>query len=315
MYNTNTYLLEEYDQLLPDYQELLEIVQEILNEVIADHGFKPMQVGGRVKTRESLSEKILRKEGKYHDLRDITDIAGIRILFYYSDQVDAFADVIKDTFSIDPINSIDKRQSIPPTTFGYISLHFICRLSQEGPYPEKLKDLPFEIQLRTVLQHNWAEIEHDLGYKAETSIPRKIRREFAKLAGLLEIADERFVAIRRQIEIYSQETKENISGDCADDMTLDLVTLEEFLRTSPVMTNLVKEIAAFSNATIHHVSAEGYLERLRKLDILTIGDLKEACSRERGAILERAGRLLEGSDIPELVSTVGLYYLCRVLEA
>ena len=63
----------------------------------------------------------------------------------------------------------------------------ICSLPKDKGYPEELTEYTFEIQFRTVLQHAWAEIEHDLGYKTEFGIPLDVRREFSRVAGLLEI--------------------------------------------------------------------------------------------------------------------------------
>lgn len=64
------------------------------------------------------------------------------------------------------------------------------------------RDLKCEIQIRSILQHAWAEIEHDIGYKNEIAIPKQMRRKFSRIAGLLEIADQEFVQIRSELEDY-----------------------------------------------------------------------------------------------------------------
>ena len=314
MHDSNTFLLSEYDRQLPVFRELSTVVENILDNAIKENHFTPMQVAGRLKTRESLSEKIFRKAGKYRDLNDITDIVGFRVIFYYSDQVDTFSKVIEDLFPFDEELSTDKRRLMPATSFGYLSLHYICTLPKGKGYPDYLCGLPFEIQLRSVLQHTWAEIEHDLGYKTDYSLPRDILREFARIASLLEIADERFVALRKRTANYTELTRENMSTDHADEMTLDRVTLTEFVSRSSIMTTLVADIAEICNASIRYVSPESYLPILADLGIRTIGELKQACIQARPAIMERARMLLEGSDIEELVSNVGLYYLCKVMR-
>ncbi len=292
----------------------MEIIKVVLDDALAESGIEPMQVACRIKTRDSLSEKILRKAGKYQDIHDITDIVGLRVIFYYSDQVDAFSKILEKTFSINHLLSIDKRQIIPAMSFGYLSVHYICTLSVDEGYPAELSQIPFEIQLRSVLQHTWAEIEYKLGYKSDISIPREIRREFARIAGLLEIADERFTAVRKEIENYRQHTHENIKNNQADDMFLDLETLSEFISSGTVMTSLITDIASFGNSSIREVSPESYLPRLHNLNIHTIGDLKSACIENREKILSRAKKLLSTYEIDEIVSTVGLYYLCKVLR-
>ena len=69
---------------------------------------------------------------------------------------------------------------------------------------QKYQDIRFEIQLRTVLQHAWAEVEHGLGYKSYYEPPMDIKRKLNRLAGTLEILDEEFEAIRYEITLYNQ---------------------------------------------------------------------------------------------------------------
>jgi hypothetical protein len=89
-------------------------------------------------------------------------------------------------------------------------------LPENGEYPPELCGIKFEIQMRSSLQHTWAEIEHDLGYKSMYEVPREVRREFSRIAGLLELADESFVRIRSKIADYNKQTTENIKNVCSD---------------------------------------------------------------------------------------------------
>ena len=106
----------------------------------------------------------------------------------------------KESFAVDLARSVDKRRQAELDRFGYRSLHYIC-----APAPSffeqhgfvYMPELRFEVQLRTILQHAWAEMEHDLGYKAPEAIPAQIRRRFSRLAGLLELADEEFLSIKQ----------------------------------------------------------------------------------------------------------------------
>ncbi|MGE3482964.1 MAG: GTP pyrophosphokinase family protein, partial [Gammaproteobacteria bacterium] len=85
--------------------------------------------------------------------------------------------------------------------FGYQSVHYLVRLSaaraQLAEY-ERFAGAVTEVQVRTILQHAWAEIEHDIQYKSSAAIPRDIRRRFMALAGMLELADREFQAIQDQ---------------------------------------------------------------------------------------------------------------------
>jgi ppGpp synthetase/RelA/SpoT-type nucleotidyltranferase len=86
--------------------------------------------------------------------------------------------------------------------FGYGSIHYLARLKENRTNLleySRFKNLTAEIQIRTILQHAWAEIEHDIQYKAVETIPSSIRRRFMSLAGMLEIGTE-FQAIQDEDE-------------------------------------------------------------------------------------------------------------------
>ncbi|MBQ5312393.1 MAG: hypothetical protein ILP19_10220 [Oscillospiraceae bacterium] len=270
-----------------------------------------MQINSRIKTKESLAEKMSHKHDKYRHVSDINDFLGFRLVFYFADQMDMCAEVIKKTFKVDMRRSKDKRQLIDPTAFGYISLHYICSLPEDMDYPAELCGRNFEIQIRTVLQHTWAEIEHDLGYKSEFDIPREIRREFSRVAGLLEVADEVFVNLKKRIGDYKVQVCESITNDEADDMTLDLITLTEYMNRSRTMTALLGDIASITGAVIKEVLPEYYVERLHFLGIQTLGDLKALNTEEYDHALMLAQNVLSEQDLDELASTVGFFYLCR----
>jgi hypothetical protein len=184
-------------------------------------------------------------------------------------------------------------------------------LRKSDEYPDSYTDVSFEIQIRTVLQHAWAEIEHDLGYKTVFAVPRDIRREFSRVAGLLEIADESFSRIREATAEYELEVRKNIEEDKADDMTIDRVTLWAFMKRSNFMQNFLYEIASISGARILDVNPESYLKRFDALGINTLGELKAFIEEQRPHALRMARDLLTDSEIDELISTVGFYYVCR----
>lgn len=100
----------------------------------------------------------------------------------------------------------------------------------DPPHP----DFRLEIQIRTALQHAWAEVEHDLGYKAQDAVPELIRRRFNRIASLLEIADQEFVSIRRELLHYQAAVRaELVQGQS---LPLDAVSLDSpaaAFRTAP----------------------------------------------------------------------------------
>jgi hypothetical protein len=96
---------------------------------------------------------------------------------------------------------------------GYQSVHYLVRLTGPRtrlPEYQRFDGFIAEIQVRTVLQHAWAEIEHDIQYKSAVTIPTEIRRRFMALAGLLEIADREFQQIQDYDEVFRQEARESV---------------------------------------------------------------------------------------------------------
>jgi len=183
------------------YRLLSEKTKGFLSSILSSNGIVPHSITSREKDPEELREKIIR-EGEVPDalFNGITDLAGVRIIAYFPSDVDKIVPLIEKEFNIDSKHSMDKRLSSDPAIFGYASIHFVVEFR-----PEMLKLSEFaifdkmkcEIQVRTILQHAWAEIEHDIVYKSPGEIPFRVRRRFACLAGLLEIADREFESLRQ----------------------------------------------------------------------------------------------------------------------
>lgn len=199
-------LLEEFDQVLPLLRDRGEAVAARVRELLAeDPTLKVHSVSWRLKDRESLARKLARPDRNYSDLWSLTDLVGVRVIMYFADAIDRVGELVEANLPVDFRHSADKRRR-ETTEFGYRSLHYVCRLG--APLPEGAR---FEVQVRTVLEHAWAEIEHDLGYKATEEIPLAIRRRLSRLAGLLELADQEFGEIRLDLETYARALPDRIA--------------------------------------------------------------------------------------------------------
>lgn len=304
---------QEISELTSRYEKLEPIVQQRLVEALSANKGRMYHLTHRLKTADSIREKLERKSDIYTSPGDLRDILGFRVICYFADDVDEVARLVADSFRVDWEHSKDKRALIAPTTFGYLSLHYICRLPDEEIFPEDLRNLCFELQMRTMLQHTWAEIEHDLGYKTEFGIPRDIRRHFSLAAGLLEMSDQLFTDIKKSIADYKSEVMHRIDTDSANDLYLDSVTLAEFASRSKVYRSLLSEIAAITNAHITEADPESQLPQLSFLGIHTLGELVAAIKSEHDSILSLAEERLRDSGLDELSSTVGFYYLYQAL--
>lgn len=314
--STKESIMNEYTQKKGLYEHLSASVLQITEGLMKKEGIKYASAMFRIKEESSLSEKIRKKGDKYKILSDITDIGGVRIITYYADDVDRVAALIEREFKVDKENSIDKRKTLEPKVFGYLSLHYVISLDDRRaalPEYENLGELKIEVQIRSILQHSWAEMEHDMGYKSNVEVPSEIVRDFSRLAGLLEIADKEFQEIRQKISKYKSEVSEKLQSDVRDeDIKLDAVSLEILLDTDKDFLSLNQEIADMTGINIDYDIADSKdsLNRCQWLDIMTAKDAKGLLEQKRDLAVGLAKGILRKENNPIISKTIGLFYLC-----
>lgn len=304
-------IVYEYRRQRQDYIKLADLASSLLKQRLKNVQIDTLAVDHRVKEEASLIGKLERKSDKYRALEDLTDILGMRVICYFGDDVDRVGKVIEELFIVDRENSVDKRAIIKANSFGYLSLHYICSLPESEEYPAALRAKKFEIQVRTILQHTWACIEHDMGYKSEFGIPRVAVRQFARIAGLLELADDEFMRVRDTVHTYTEDIRQRIISDDADDILIDGVSLREYVLRNRKMRDFLQELASICGAEISEINPESYIEQLRFLGKKTLGDLELLLAENRELALQLAKSALETTDLDILSSNVGLRFLCR----
>lgn len=228
---TKPEILVEFDGAIGGYSDLCDRMVTLVRHLLAESGIQVHSVTHRVKSRKSFEGKLARPDRSYSTLSDVTDLAGLRITTYFADDVDVAANVIAREFTVDAARSVDKRRQLEPDRFGYMSAHFVVTLSPSRvalPEYKRFESMRVEIQVRSILQHAWAEIEHDLGYKATSATPATVRRQFARLAGLLELVDDEFASIRNKLRAHEIAIADQLRRDDAD-VELDVASLRELL--------------------------------------------------------------------------------------
>lgn len=300
-------IINEYNDQMDRYEQVRKKAEAILNDIIVTNNFFAMPIDCRLKNVDSLIGKIKRKNGKYKSIHDITDILGFRIICYFSDTVDMIAAEIEKSFEIDTNNSIDKSASLEVTQFGYLSLHYICTLKDDEEY----SDIPFEIQVRTVLQHAWAEIEHDLGYKSDFGVPKPIRREFSRIAGLLEIADNQFIQLKKTSNEYVSDVRRHIASGDAGDILLDKVSLAEYIRINTTFNGLTDKIAKATGVDAEYIDPDSYIPQFEWLGINTIGDLDRFVKRNELEAYSIIINRINKYELDIISTNMVLRYLCR----
>ena len=310
----NESLLLQYRNALGSLEKLKELVDRKMRELLRRNSIEVTAFESRIKAEDSLAGKLKLKGHKYSSVFDITDLFGARVITIYNDEVDKVAALVENLLEIDWENSIDKRKMYETDHFGYMSLHYICRvpetLYEDPDYPE-LNRIRFEIQIRTTLQHIWAATFHELGYKTDVDIPRDYLRRLSCLAGLLEVADREFSAVRQEIEEYRRRVRALIRDGRFDDIALNTDSFRNYLEIDP-FGRLNEQIAALNQAEIQPVSMEGYLDVLSALGMKTLGDVERMKADYYEDAFNLARHQFGNTDIDIVSSTVGIASLCTV---
>ncbi|MCR5175532.1 MAG: hypothetical protein K6C05_01640 [Anaerovibrio sp.] len=306
-------ILQTYSDNIETYVELGEILHTKLTEMIKKNGFFTMDVCHRIKTVGSLAEKLRRKSGKYASIYDITDLCAARIICYLNVTVDEIADALKKNFVLDKFNSIDKRKALSATQFGYLSLHNVVSLKPDEGFRPELCKIRCEIQIRTVLQHAWAEIEHDLGYKSSYGVPNTIRREFSRIAGLLEIADNQFVELNSNIQQYKKDIAEQLESGEYQALPLDEVTLNEYLTKNDEFFEFVEMYSNAAQVEYLPTPAYGHLRSLSWLGITNLGELYSALLEYSDTMLKITRYICQKSNLDFFTTNVMFNNLCQAM--
>lgn len=261
------------------YKNLCDKIEFILKELLRIEKINIHSITSRAKDLESFEQKI--KNPKYDNPQDqITDLAGIRIVCYVESDLKHICEIIETNFKIDPQNSGNKSDLLGEDKVGYRSIHYICELQNNRiclPEYQQFKSLKFEIQIRTILQHAWAEIEHDRSYKFSGKLPQEISRSFRLLAGNLEMIDKGFDDIATAIDKISAEV---IKGTETGNLEFDIngTTLKNYLNIKfkiSISSSFIKpDFGTNDNGR------EDILDELQNFGLITIDDLDKIIPKD-----------------------------------
>ncbi len=199
--------VREYAELQPELQLVADEYLQLTTSILDDAGINYLSVTGRAKSVASFASKAARTiDGRpvfTEPLREITDQIGVRVITYVHSDVQAVVDLLSDQVTVHDDRDLG-RETASEGRFGYASRHLLVGLSDDQatqPGHERLRGRLAQVQIRTVLQHAWAEFEHDIRYKG--TIPHEhvseFDRRFTLAAGLLELADREFSMIRTRL--------------------------------------------------------------------------------------------------------------------
>ena len=178
-------------------QELIVKFENIISEYRSLDRYSPVeQVSGRVKSVESILDKMRRQDISLEDLEDrMTDIAGIRIICRFVEDIDTGVEMIrkrKDMEVIEETNYIAHKKAS-----GYRSYHMIVSYPVYTVWGDK--HIKAEIQIRTLGMNFWSTIEHSLSYKYKGKLPEDVLKRLQRASEAAFEMDQEMSSIRDEI--------------------------------------------------------------------------------------------------------------------
>ena len=248
-------LSRDYAVRRPTYEHLQKEVEFALAEALLNAGIKPHSVAGRVKTLESLEDKVGRK-GYADPLIEAEDLVGVRIVTLFLSDLPRVRDVIRQTFEVK--TEEDRVEGADVSTFGYMSVHYVGTIREEhrGPRYDSIKGIVFEIQVRTIVMDAWANISHYLAYKGEASVPRSLKRDFHALSGLFYVADQHFELFFKETIEAEQDAIAQVSSPRDEPVEINRDTFKAYLRQR--YPDRLAAGAHFTSELVEEVTAAGY---------------------------------------------------------
>jgi ppGpp synthetase/RelA/SpoT-type nucleotidyltranferase len=189
--------LERWKRQEPKFKELKKYVCTSLKSLLRSNGINVV-IQARVKDELSIYKKLVEKRNKRRYSYDrMHDKLGIRIICKFHDEIPTICKIINDNFDVK--KNEDKVTNYKYDQQGYKGTHLDTKLKSTDEKFKKFRGLFFEIQIRTMCDHVWADIYHNVGYKPENMPTDDMKRELHCLGSVLEIADKSFSKIHSDV--------------------------------------------------------------------------------------------------------------------
>lgn len=192
-----------WHEILEPYELAVKELQVKFRHLIKEHHgkglYSPIEsVSGRVKSVSSILEKMQRKGIAPEEMEEqVEDIAGIRIICQFVEDIEKVADLIQKRSDIEIKSEKDYIRHMKDS--GYRSYHLIVYYTVEtmnGP-----KRIQVEIQIRTMAMDFWASLEHQLRYKSDVEIPEHMSDDLKKCADVIAETDQEMQRIAKELKV------------------------------------------------------------------------------------------------------------------
>jgi ppGpp synthetase/RelA/SpoT-type nucleotidyltranferase len=215
----------QYQVELADYEDAADEAKDFVAAALEGSSARLQSIAARAKRPHSLLDKLRRKE--YSDpVGSVRDLIGVRVITHYDDDAEKVAAILRPKFEVDDSESGDRLVDLDYDSFGYRSIHLVVRLwENEASMAPALGGRWFEIQVRSLLQHAWASIEHEVRYKAGIEFPEPLSRRLASVAGGLENLEYSFLGIRGEQQQLIDDYRAKYEADTDSSASFDAARL------------------------------------------------------------------------------------------
>ncbi|MET3723423.1 GTP pyrophosphokinase [Sphingomonas trueperi] len=214
----------------PNAARLLKSLKEQFETIVDQNEISlGVPIETRVKDLSSVLEKFRRKQTDSHSISSISDLAGMRIITLFQEDVDKLDKLIKQ--HLDVVDHEDVLSRLGDNHFGYRSNHYVVKLPDNWlslPSNLGLDKTVAEIQVRTLPQHMWAAASHKLQYKREESVPIQLRRAISRVSAILEMVDLEFSRVLSDRANYVINETQHLSESSSLNVDILSKVLEEF---------------------------------------------------------------------------------------
>ena len=192
------YYSDNFDRL----SSAAESLRTLIYLLLADRNtFETPVVASRLKEREECVGKFkrkyqskLEKSATPYEIKDyITDLIGLRIVCLYNDEIPKIREIMEANFMLVQVTDKIADMESSDDSFGYKALHLDLRLKEPRaslPEYDQIRNLQFELQIRTIVQDAWGNLDHKIKYKK--AVPPPLARRINVLSALFELADQEF---------------------------------------------------------------------------------------------------------------------------
>lgn len=277
-----------------------------IEQLLFDRGLsEASEVTCRVKSIDSVLQKLSSRQSENPRLNDIQDLIGIRVVTPFGRHLSTIEEAVHSAGQV--LNRTNKSAFFSTNEFGYSSIHYSIKCHDSWlsvPTLSQFSGMKAEVQVRTMAQHVWATASHTLQYKSEENTPAPLRRSVHRLAALLELVDIEFERLLVERENYRKQLSIN-KGDLRNDSILNVDSLSAALEQELPSENRTADSEAF----------DSILAELNDIGVTTFGGLQEFVRRHKSIALKNdkdaVARIRDGKGnykvVPER-QQVGVFY-------